>query len=121
MTLIHGLRTRDEKDPDTLSRQETIRECKSLLERLEEGVYSMDWYCHLPKLENYEGHNTGIMEIAVQNRFKINRIFRVKKQGATKKIRIWKNDIKCIESWTTEEITQLNLRLEDILNGTYYC
>lgn len=119
--LIHGLRMRNDKDAFTLSRFEAIRECKSLLERLDEGVYSMDWYGPLPSLETYEGHDTGIMEIVVQNRFKIHRMFKAKNQGATKKIKIWNIDIKCIESWNTKEITQLNLRLEDILNGTYYC
>ena len=121
MTLIHGLRTGNEKNIDTLSRLETIRECKSLLERLDEGIYSMDWYGPLPSLDNYKGCDTGIMEIVVQERLKIHRIFQVKKQGATKRIKIWNNDIRCIESWTTKELTQLNLRLEDILNGTYYC
>jgi len=121
MTLIHGLRMRNEKDADTLSRLETIRECTSLLERLDEGIYSMGWYGPLPSLDNYDEYDTGIMEIVVQNRFKIQRIFQVKKQGATKKIKIWNNNIKCIESWTTEEITQLNFRLKDILNGTFYC
>lgn len=121
MTLIHSSSLRNEKDADILSRLETIRECTSLLERLDEGVYSMGWYGPLPSLDHYEECDTGIMEIVVQNRFKIHRIFQVKKQDATKKIKIWNNDIKCIESWTTEEITQLNLRLEDILNGTYYC
>lgn len=121
MTLIHGLRTGNEKNIETVSRLETIRECKSLLERLDEGIYSMDWYGPLPSLDSYEGCETGIMEIVVQERLKIHRIFRVKKQGATKRVKIWNNDIGCIESWTTKEVTQLNLRLEDILNGTYYC
>ena len=94
MTLIHDLGIRNHKVDPTVSRRQAIRECKTLLERLYKVVYSMDWHGPIPNLDKCEGYDSGIMEIVVQNKFNIHRIFQLKKQDATRKIKIWNNDVK---------------------------
>jgi hypothetical protein len=104
-------RERDHKD--------RVNECKLLLDQLNDGIYTID----LNNLDiSANGNirnktNDNSVTIVVETSLDIKRMIHFKKPHLTKKITISNNDISYLESWSRDEILELNSNLVLILHG----
>lgn len=99
--------------------QDRLDECKALLDQLDDGIYTID-------LENsYRPANGDVKKnldgdsiiILVETNLDLKRIIHFKKPLLIKKITVSNNDISYLESWTHDQIIELNSKLVLILHG----
>jgi hypothetical protein len=123
MALIHMPKLKKESNIVISSNSQSIEDCKVLLYSLPEGIYCMDWEGPFPRFQipDHNDTDSGIIEITIRSKFRFKEMLQIKKPSVGKKIEICDSDISCIDSWTEEQVSQLITRLEDIINGTYYC
>ncbi len=92
-------------------RLETIEECKLLLQSLNDGLYTIQWDGVFPTLKNQDRFKDRKIEIRVESKFKRPRSPNLRKYYITKNITICGNKFSCIESWTINQLIELNTKL----------
>src|ERR1044072_2478264 len=110
------LQHQEQKDRDHKDR---VDECKLLLSQLDDGIYTRD----LNNFDTSSNENVGnnasdnSIIIAVETSLDLKRLFHFKKPHLSRKITISNNDISYLESWTRDQILELNSKLVLILHG----
>ncbi len=109
----------NQQEKRTTNLIEIIHECRSLLEELEDGIYTIDWEGLFPIIKN--DNNRSLDEksivIAVESILELKRILHFKKPRIIKNIKTSNGNLSCLDLWTYEQLVELESKLVLILHG----
>ncbi|MDF0682446.1 MAG: hypothetical protein P0116_15930 [Candidatus Nitrosocosmicus sp.] len=109
----------EQQEYKTPNRIAMINECRSLLEELDDGIYTIDWEGYFPKIKN-DGNGSldeKSIIITVETILELKRIFHFKKPQLVKNIKISNADLSSLEIWTRDQLIELESKLVLILHG----
>ncbi len=109
----------EQQEHRILNRIAIINECRSLLEELDDGIYTIDWEGYFPIIKNDSNrslHEKSI-KITVETILELKRMFHFKKPLLAKNIKISNADLSSLDLWTYDQLIELESKLVLILHG----
>lgn len=99
--------------------KDRVDECKLLLDQLNDGIYTIDLNnFDISANENVKNNtNYNSVTILVETSIDVKRMLYFKKPHLTRKVTISNNDVLYLESWTRDQILELNSKIVLILHG----
>lgn len=111
----------EQQEHRTPNRIAIINECKSLLEELDDGIYTIDWEGYFPIIKNDTNRSLDekSIRITIETILELKRIFHFKKPLLVKNIKISNADLSSLDLWTFDQLIELESKLVLILHGIY--